>query len=70
MSRHFLAPNLGSKKLERCPHCGKWSRVSRASAGELAEAEARLLGEDSPEVTPEGQAEALRRQVDDSRFVD
>jgi hypothetical protein len=70
MSRHFLAPNLGSKKLERCPHCGKWSRVSRASAGDLAAAEARLVGEDSPELTPAAQAEVLRRQVDDSRFVD
>jgi hypothetical protein len=70
MSRHFLAPNLGSKKLERCPHCGRWSRVPRASAGDLAAAEARLLGEGSPLVTPAAQAEALRRQVDDSRFVD
>jgi hypothetical protein len=71
MSRHFLAPNLGlGKKLERCPHCGKWSRVPRATAGELAVAEARLLGELSPEVTPESEAEGLRRQVDDSRFVE
>jgi len=71
LSRHFLAPNLGiGKKLERCPHCGKWSRVPRASAEQLAAAEARLLGEVSPEATPDVQAESLRRQVDDSRFVD
>ena len=69
LSRHFLAPNLGiGKKLERCPHCGKWSRVPRASAEQLTAAEARLLGEGSPEATPEEQAEGLRRQVDDSRF--
>lgn len=71
LSRHILAPNLGrGKKLERCPHCGRWSRVPRASAERLAAAEARLLGETSPEASPETQAEGLRRQVDDSRFVD
>ena len=71
LSRHFLAPNLGiAKKLERCPHCGKWSRMPRASAEQLAAAEARLLGEVAPEATPEVQAESLRRRVDDSRFVD
>jgi hypothetical protein len=71
LSRHFLAPNLGiGKKLERCPHCGKWSRMPRASAEQLTAAEARLLGEVSPEATPEVQAEGLRRRVDDSRFVD
>lgn len=71
LSRHFLAPNLGmGKKLERCPHCGKWSLVPRASVEQLRAAEARLLGEVSPEATPEVQAEGLRRQVDDSRFVD
>jgi hypothetical protein len=58
------------KKLERCPHCGRWSRVPRASAERLAAAEARLLGETSPEASPETQAEGLRRQMDDSRFVD
>jgi hypothetical protein len=71
MGRHFLAPNLGlGKKLERCPHCGRWSRVPRATPEELVAAEARLLGEASPEATPEEQGEVLRRQVDDSRYVD
>jgi len=71
LSRHFLAPNLGiGKKLERCPHCGKWSRMPRASAEQLTAAEARLLGEVSSEAPPEMQAEGLRRRVDDSRFVD
>ena len=71
LSRHFLAPNLGvGRKLERCPHCGKWSRVRRASAAELAAAEDRLLGEPPPDLSPEQQAEETRRQVDDSRFMD
>lgn len=71
MNRHFLAPNaVVGKKLERCPHCGKWSRVSRASAEELAAAEARLLREGMPQGSDESQAEALSRQVDDSRFLE
>jgi hypothetical protein len=71
LSRHLLSPNLGpGKKLERCPHCGKWSRVPRASAVDLAAAEGRLLGEASPASSPDKEAEGLRRQVDDSRFVD
>ncbi|HMK07435.1 MAG TPA: hypothetical protein VK449_00215 [Anaerolineales bacterium] len=71
MNRHVLSPNLGpGKKLERCPHCAAWSRVRRASMDELSAAEARLRGESAPEATGEDQAEALRRQVDDSRFVE
>jgi hypothetical protein len=70
MARHFLAPNLGGKKLERCPHCGRWSRVARATAQALEEAEARLLSEAGPAPNQGQEKEALRRQVDDSRFVD
>ena len=71
MSRHFLSPNLGvGKKLERCPHCGKWSRVARAGAAELAEAEARLLGEGLSQPTADSEAAALRRKVDESRFLE
>jgi hypothetical protein len=69
MSRHFLAPNMGGgRKLERCPHCRRWSRVRRAPPDALTAAEARLLGEPSPVSTPEQQADELRRRVDESRF--
>ncbi len=71
LSRRLLAPNLGvGKKLERCPDCGSWWRVPRASAEGLAAAQARLLGEPSRDVSPEEQAKGLGRQVDDSRFID
>lgn len=71
IARHFLAPTLGGgKKLERCPHCGAWSRVARASPETLAQAEARLLSDAGPEAVDGQQDAALRRQVDDSRFVD
>jgi len=68
MARHLLAPNLGIGKLERCPHCGRWSVAARATAAELEQAEARLTAEAGP-VAPElSEEEKLRRQVDESRF--
>ena len=71
MNRHVLAPNVGmAKKLERCPHCGRLSLVVRASAEALPAAEARLRGEASPQPSPESREEELRRQVDESRFLE
>lgn len=68
-SRHSMAPNMVFGKLERCPHCGKWSIRPRASAADLAAAEDRLRAKDQEtaqiEVDPE---ESLRRSLDDSRF--
>ncbi|MFH1634527.1 MAG: hypothetical protein ABIG63_11050, partial [Chloroflexota bacterium] len=34
-SRNVLSPNLFIGKLERCPHCGKWAVVPRATPAEL-----------------------------------
>jgi len=70
MARHVLAPNLGRGKLERCPHCGRWSVASRATSAALAEAEARLTSESAPGVPEVPGEEMLRRQLDDSRFVE
>ncbi len=70
MARHVLAPNLVRGKLERCPHCGKWSLAARATAAELAQAEARLTAEAEPLAPEISEQERLRRQLDDSRFVD
>jgi hypothetical protein len=68
-SRHVLSPNLLAGKLERCPHCGKWAIVRRATAAELQQAEAALKGEGTSEVTSlESEADRLRRQIDDSRY--
>ena len=70
-SRHTLAPNLVAGKLERCPHCGKWAIVRRASQAELEAAEARLATAGRPEGgQPEGEEERLRRLIDDSRYED
>jgi hypothetical protein len=67
--RHFLAINLLVGKLERCPHCGKWAIVRRATADELAVAETVLKG-DHDQGTPEfvGEADELRRMIEESRY--
>ncbi len=69
-SRHIYGLNLGTHKYDRCPFCGKWSLVRRASkdeleAAEAAEIEAAQAGAFTPETSEEDQ---LRQQLDDSRF--
>ena len=69
-SRHIYGLNLVTHKYDRCPYCGKWSLVRRASKGELdaaeaAEIEASQAGAFTPEVSEEDQ---LRKQLDDSRY--
>ena len=70
VARHVLAPNLGRGKLERCPHCGRWSIAARATAPELGQAEARLTAESGLVARELSDEEKLRRQMDDSRFVE
>lgn len=66
---HWWAPNLIASKLDRCPHCGKWSVVGRASREALAAAQAAELQAAAPE-TPELDAEEkLRRQIQESRYL-
>lgn len=62
--------NLGIGSLNRCPHCQKWRVARRASPNALAEAEARMGGQESAgEKKPEmSEEEKLRRDLDSSRF--
>jgi hypothetical protein len=69
-SRNILAPNLVVGKLERCPHCGKWAIVPRASTAALEEAEARLASEGESTIETQTEEEKLRQMIDDSRFDD
>ncbi len=69
---HFLGLNLVTGKLDRCPYCGKWSLVRRASPEQLAAAEAAELaqadaGAAAPLISEE---EHLKRELADSRFDD
>lgn len=71
-SRNLLSPNLVIGKLDRCPHCGKWNLVRRASSAQLAAAEAAELemvseGEQAPILSEE---QRLRRDLEDSRYED
>jgi hypothetical protein len=68
-SRHALSLNLVTGKLERCPHCGRWSIVGRASPAALAEAEARW-GSETGAARSESEADRLQRQIDESRYTD
>lgn len=69
-SRHWWAPNAVAGKLDRCPHCGRWSIVralplAQLRAAEAAELQAAQPAMPVPEQSPE---EKLRRQIDDSRY--
>lgn len=71
-SRHIYGLNLGLHKFDRCPYCGKWSLVRRASKDELEAAETAELtaaqeGIFQPQISEE---DALRRDLEDSRFED
>jgi len=70
-SRNVLSPNLLLGKLERCPHCGKWSIRARAAQADLAAAEERLRAaqEESTPIDADPE-ESLKRALDESRFED
>lgn len=68
-SRHVFSPNVLIGKLERCPHCGRWSIVRQASRAELEAAEARLDADaQRGAIEVDDEAARLRREIDDSRF--
>ena len=68
-SRHVFSPNLLIGKLERCPHCGKWAIVRRASREALEKAEARLVDDEARGgLGLKSEEDKLRRMIEDSRF--
>ena len=69
-SRSVIAPNLLVGKLQRCPHCGKWAIVARASQQNLDEAEKRWYKEGTSSVEAPSQSEKTRQLLDDSRYED
>jgi hypothetical protein len=62
--------NLGFKKIDRCPYCGKWSYVRPSSLPDLRAAEASELAQAEPEnlVNGESETDKLKKDLDDSRF--
>lgn len=71
-SVHVWGVNLMVGKLDRCPHCGKWSIVRRYPISALREAEAAELedAKDRGQVPSLSEEEKLRKELDDSRFGD
>ncbi|MFC1996258.1 Ig-like domain-containing protein [Chloroflexota bacterium] len=69
-SRNMLAPNLLVGKLQRCPHCGKWAIVARASQQNLNAAEERWAREGTSSVEAPSEEEKMRQLLDDSRYDD
>jgi hypothetical protein len=67
-SRGVLAPNLLVGKLNRCPHCGKWAIVPRASASELQVAEERFVYDAQADFDPLSEEDKMRQMLEDSRF--
>lgn len=70
--RHWWGMNIVVGKLDRCPHCGKWSVVRRAMSWELTAAEAAEL-ELAQRSSPEpglSEEERLHRELEESRFQD
>jgi hypothetical protein len=70
--RHWWGFNLITGKLDRCPHCGRWSIVRALPRDVLAQAEAAELA-DAPAQQAAAQpdlseAEQRRRAIEESRF--
>jgi len=67
-SRSMMAPNLLVGKLSRCPHCGKWAIIARATPADLQAAEARFAAESQTEIEAPTEEEKMSQMLDDSRF--
>jgi hypothetical protein len=68
---HIWGMNLIVGKLDRCPHCGKWSIVRRAPLEALKAAEAAEVETSEMEITEATQTdEMLGKELEDSRYLD
>ncbi len=67
-TRNFLAPNLVVGKLLRCPHCGKWAVLPRATQVSLEAAEERYRKKGLSELDISDPEQDYRNLLDDSRF--
>ena len=69
---HFFSFNAGLSVCDYCDHCGKWSWLRPAQKEDLIAAERaeRQMAQPAAPVTHESAEEKLRRQVEESRYVD
>lgn len=71
-SRHIWGLNMVVGKLDRCPHCGKWSITQRATAQELklAEEVEVAMAQKGGQAPAQSEEERLRKELDNSRYQD
>ena len=69
-ARSLLGLNLIAGRLERCPHCGKWSLTRRASLAELEAAEARLRASVVVDEAPAEPPGPKTDPLEDSKYYD
>ncbi len=72
---HLMGLNLGTKKYDRCENCGKWSLMHSIPLPKLRQAEAdeltrAVLEEDQASTNLHRPEEKLRKELDDSRYLD
>jgi hypothetical protein len=60
--------HLITRRLERCPYCGKWSWVARTTPEALAAAEAAEIESSRPAVPETSPEDKLRQQIEESRY--
>lgn len=67
---HFFGLNLLTRKLDRCPYCGKWSAVKPLPLDILRQAEKEELASarEGELIVEESEEEKLRKELDDSRY--
>jgi hypothetical protein len=69
----LFGANLLVGKLNRCPHCGKWSVITRRSAADLIaaeQAELKMAAGDAMQVEGMSEEEKLRKELENSKFHD
>ena len=64
----FFSLNLIAGKLTPCPHCGKWSIVTRASINDLQAAQLAESDTEKAQIPIASEEEKLRKELDNSRY--
>jgi hypothetical protein len=69
-SIHLWGLNVVVGKLDRCPHCGKWSLVHRVHPAELALAVEKLKPVVPPISISETEEERTKKEIEESKYLD